>query len=107
MDGIEKAIQESDIVIAMNSKSKKLFSSLCRVYVKDKEELRQVGLIRNVQLRTNSDDTVVDLKISFPLEKEGMSDQVKKSLRESTSLLAEKGCLIELSDHGHQNGGEE
>jgi hypothetical protein len=94
----EKSIQESDIVIAINSKTGKLLSPQCRIYVNSEENLRQVGLIRKLSFKANSDDINAELKITFPLEKEEMSPQVKESLRKNTSLLAEKGCLINLSD---------
>ena len=93
----EKSIQESDIVITINSKTGKLFSPQCRVYVKSEEGLHQVGLINELSLKANVNEINAELKVTFPLEKEAMSDQVKESLRRNTALLAEKGCLIELS----------
>jgi hypothetical protein len=96
---IEDSIENSDIVITINSKDGKLISPQMRVYAKNGDELRQIGLIQNISVNASVEKLEAEMCVGFPLEKEGMSDTVKDSLKEYSSLLAEKGCLIKLSDN--------
>lgn len=84
---IEDSIENSDIVITINSKDGKLISS------------RQIGLIQNISVNASVEKLEAEMCIGFPLEKEEMSDNVKGLLKKYSALLAEKGCLIKLSDN--------
>jgi len=87
-------IEDSDVVITINSKNGKLFSPQMRVFVKDGEELHQVGLIQSLDLKAFADTINVDMCVEFPLEKPEMSDLVKEVLRKNVALLTEKGCVV-------------
>lgn len=84
-----------DIVIALKSKNGIMIGPASKIYVKDNSELRQIGLIQELNLKMTADKLVPELTISFPEEIPGMSDGVKKSLSDNISLLKNKGCNIE------------
>lgn len=84
-----------DIVIALKSKNGIMNGPSSRIYAKDNSELRQIGLIQELNLKIFADKSIPELTISFPKEMPGMSYIVKKSLSNNVTLLKNKGCNIE------------
>jgi hypothetical protein len=98
MNDILDKIKESDIVITVNSKDGRLLASQTVIYAKNGSTLRQIGLIQSLELKASVDkfDTIISIEI--PSEIPGMSENLKKSLKETSSLMAEKGCSLKSID---------
>ena len=92
-------IENSDLVITINSKSGKLISPQTCVYIKDKNGLSQIGLIQSLEIHASINSTCVDMRVEFPSEIEGMSPSSKESLRKNIALLSEKGCQIKQTNN--------
>ena len=98
MNEILDRIKNSDIVITINSKNGRLVGPQTAIYAKDGSELRQIGLIQSLELKASVNDSVTQLNIEFPGEILGMSDHLKKSLKETSALMEKKGCSIKSTD---------
>lgn len=83
---------KADIVIAMFSKNNVIVPQTTCIYVKDGEELRQIGHVQEVNLTVTQNTAT--LSMTLLAEIEGMSEPTKKSLKEYYSLLKEKGCEV-------------
>jgi len=92
-------IENSDLVITINSKSGKLISPQTCVYIKDENGLSQIGLIQSLEIHASINSTCVDMHVEFPSEIEGMSPSSKESLRKIIALLSEKGCQIKQTNN--------
>jgi hypothetical protein len=83
---------KADIVIAMYSKNNAIVPQTTCIYVRDGEELRQVGHVQEVNLSVTQNTAA--LSMTLLIEIEGMSELTKKSLKEYRSLLEGKGCVV-------------
>ena len=92
-------LENSDLVITINSKNGKLISPQTCVYIKDENGLSQIGLIQSLEIHASINSTCVDMRVEFPSEIEGMSPSSKESLRKNIALLSEKGCQIKQTNN--------
>jgi hypothetical protein len=105
-DGLEhdgfmifKAVKNEnpDIVISLISKNGYIHGPSTKILVKNGNELKPIGCVQEICLGANS--LKADMLITFPLDIEGssgMSKEIRESIKESSSLLAKKGCKIIL-----------
>jgi hypothetical protein len=92
-------IKNSDIIITVNSRDGKLFGPQTAIYAKDGQEIRQIGLVQSLELKASVHELNTELNIEFASEIQGMSEHLKKSLKETSSLMAEKGCSVKSSSN--------
>jgi hypothetical protein len=83
---------KADIVIVLTSKNDTIFGPSTKIYVRNKNELEQIGVVQKMSLTANCKDLEAELSITFPKEVEGMSDIVKEVINKNCSLLADMGC---------------
>ena len=90
---------DSDIVIMLKAKNGTLTSPNVRVFVKDGENYIRVGLIQEISFKANAIDYPVEMDVTFPLDNEKHSYEVKSCVKKYGNLLAEKGCKVKLLDN--------
>ena len=64
--------------------------------IKFDSDLKQIGLIQSINFKASVNDSSVDVQIEFPQEIPGMSEPLKRSLKENSSLMAKKGCSVKF-----------
>jgi hypothetical protein len=91
-------IKNSDIIITVNSRDGKLFGPQTAIYAKDGQEVRQIGLVQSLELKASVHELNTELNIEFASEIQ-VSEHLKKSLKETSSLMAGKGCSVKSEAH--------
>jgi hypothetical protein len=93
-EDIANKLNNSDILIGLNLKEGKLFTSRMVVYAKENSDFHRIGLMQGITLEASSEDPYVKLCVEFSEENPEMSEILKKGLKKNSSLLSKKGCLI-------------
>ena len=84
-----------DILIAINKSDEgHIISPRIRIYAKEEEKMKRIGLVKKVSLEAEVDRIPADLKINLADEIEGMSEMAVKNLKENRKLLKENGVTI-------------
>ena len=85
-------LTDADVVIAFKSEHPGiLMGTTAKVFVKDGEEMRQVGFVQSIDFRAHTNVPQASAVVSFPAS---ASDESLKTIMEYSGLLVAKGCSV-------------